>query len=304
MLKKHQLYLIDWCMNQKIYCMYLYSFDNYDLFEERNESQRHIGYRISLHQKYNYKKTDLSLNNQYINEINKFSSLFQILKHLEVTHRIIEIYSSKKSIQGYIIDLSEKYLLLQMIDLDAIKNGIMLIPINYIDSVFWDNESGNRLERIVAYSKTDIGIDAAIASFLERGVLCEIYHSGFQTFILGKCIKVLDDYLLIESINMQDKAEGFVLIHKGLIDFICLDTKYIDTYHTPNVLSISITNLLDFFNYIIYEGIQFNLTTERKKIYTSCSLLSFDNEKIVINRKNKRKTFSINEIDIFDACEK
>lgn len=304
MLKKHQLYFIDWCMNQKIYCVYLYSLDNYDLFEERDESQRQIGYRISLHKKYNYKKTDWSINNHKINEIDKFSSLFQILKHLEVTHRIIEIYSSKKSIQGYIIDLSEEYLLLQMIDSDTINNGIMLISINYIESVFWDNERGNRLERLVAYSQTDMGIDAAITSFLEQRVLCEIYHSGFETFILGKCNKELDDYLLIESINMQGKAEGFVLIHKGLIDFICFQTVYIKTYYTPNVFSISFTNFHDFFNYIIYEGIQFDLTTERKKIYTNCSLLSFDNEKIVISRKNKRKIFSINEIDIFDACEK
>lgn len=75
--------------------------------------------------------------------------------------------------------------------------GILILSINYIDSIFWDEESGKRLEKLVTYSKGNLGINDVIVSYSKRKALCEIYHSGFQTFILGVSFKIADDYLLI-----------------------------------------------------------------------------------------------------------
>ncbi len=141
--------------------------------------------------------------------------------------------------------------MLQFIDLDAEENGIVIIPNNYIDLLYWDGEEDHRLERLVPYPKSNRSIAEVINSYSIGDTLCEIYHSGFQTFILGKSLKVTDSHYLIESLNTSGKIEGYLLLHSELIDFICMNTKYINTYTASND-TIPMSKIFNFFDYIIH----------------------------------------------------
>lgn len=300
MLKSGQSYFIDYYLNQKVYSLFLNFIEDYALFVDFNQSKKRLGYRLALTTKYKFKKMKITLEYQHFEE---FSSVVQLLEYLKDQQRIIRIDTSKKSIQGYIIILSDDFLLLQLVDPDAEKNGILMVPINYIDSIYWDGDDELRLERLVAYTRLEKKIDDVIESCSKGNTLCEIYHSGFQTFILGKCLKVTDNHFLIESVDASDEVEGFVLLHSGLIDYICFETKYIKTFHiSKDVMQIS--SISELFESIINKKIKIDITTERKKEYRDLSLISYDEEKITVQKNKKKKVFTIEEIDILDACRK
>ncbi|MDE6945933.1 MAG: hypothetical protein K2P14_01990, partial [Anaeroplasmataceae bacterium] len=102
MLKKYQSYLIDWHLNQRTYNIFLCFIEDYALFEEFNESQKHMGYRVSLIGKNKFKKANVNIDYSQLKIMNDFSNLYQLLEYLNEMRRIIEINTSKKCVQGYI----------------------------------------------------------------------------------------------------------------------------------------------------------------------------------------------------------
>ncbi len=88
-------------MNQKVYSLFLEMIDKYALFYDYNQYKRNMGYRLVLESKYKFKKIKTTLSYQQFEE---YSSILQLLENLKKEHKIIRVHSSKKQIQGYIID--------------------------------------------------------------------------------------------------------------------------------------------------------------------------------------------------------
>ncbi len=284
---------------------YLYHFRLQEIFKDFN-------YFIELNKKNECVRKYLVRNTKFkeFKKINKqsdfadessFDSVENFFQLCIEKAMFVTLYLNHYEVSGIVNNFSDGYILLDTFEFTAEQNGISLIPLSEVDDISWDGMHEKKLEKFSNYKKQQYDLKDILNLCSNKAEICEIYRQGnINTFLVGLCKELNEDYFLIESIDLLGNPNGYVLIHKQLVDYFSFRTKYIKLYQFGKSENEWET-LVAFLEHLKNSKEEFFLSDYKGKEYWDNILTDFNDSSIFFCQNGRKRKLSIKEIDVIDT---
>lgn len=295
-MKKYELY------ERKDYLYYFQLqeiFDDFNYFNEFNKKNECIRkYLIRKTQFREFKKINKQID--FVDKIH-FDSVENFFQQCIEKEVFVTLYWNHYEVSGIINNFSDGYILLDTFEFTTEQNGISLIPLSVVDNISWDGMHEKKLSKYSNYKKQQYDIKVILNLCSNKVEMCEMYRQGsINTFLIGLSKELDENYFILESIDLLGKPNGYILIHKQLVDYFSFRTKYIRLYKIIESKNRWET-LVSFLEHLKNTKEEFFLSDYKGKEYWDNILTDFNEKYIFFSQNGKKRKLLIKGIDVIDT---